>query len=103
MAIARSPSAGLPIASDLAIEFGRTGETRRSSQNADATGEQPSAWPPYRRGRRSSISPSRPNCSNPCQSLLNIAPEAIGATTAVGTSQPSCSTISNASVFEPSA
>ena len=44
--IVRSPSAGLPIAIDDASVFGRTGDTRRSSANADATGAQPSAWPP---------------------------------------------------------
>ena len=40
---AKSPSAGLPIASERAIEFGRTGVTVVPSRNAVATGWQPSA------------------------------------------------------------
>ena len=43
---AKSPSAGLPIASERATVSGRTGFTRPPSANAVATGEQPSAWPP---------------------------------------------------------
>ena len=35
---AKSPSAGLPIASDRAIEFGRTGWTGVPSRQAVATG-----------------------------------------------------------------
>ena len=46
VAIARSPSAGAPIASDWATVSGRTGDTGRSSANACATGAQPWAWPP---------------------------------------------------------
>ena len=49
------------------------------------------------------MSPSRSNCWKPSQTFVNIAPEPIGITTASGVSQPSCSAISNASVFEPSA
>ena len=43
------------------------------------------------------------NSWNPRASLVNCEPEAIGPTTRSGSSQPSCSTVSNASVLEPSA
>ena len=44
------PSAGLPIASDLAIVAGRTGWTTSwPARNAAATGEQPVACAPYTR------------------------------------------------------
>ena len=46
VATAKSPSAGVPIASERAIESGRTGVTGFPSRNAVATGWQPSAWPP---------------------------------------------------------
>jgi hypothetical protein len=42
------------------------------------------------------------NCSKPFQTFVYIEPEPIGITTASGVRQPSCSQISNASVFEPS-
>ncbi len=100
---ARSPSAGLPIASERAIVFGRTGFTFAPSANAVATGEQPSAWPPIRRGVVPSTSPSSSSSLKPWCTFENIAPDAIGAITASGSSQPSCSAISKASVFEPSA
>ena len=58
MATARSPSAGLPIASERATVSGLSGTTLRSSAKAVATGAQPSAWPPYRRGASPSTSPS---------------------------------------------
>src|SRR5581483_2705979 len=103
VAIARSPSAGLPIAIDDAIERGRTGITARSSANAVATGAQPAACAPNRRGRSPVLSPRRSSCWKPCQIFVNIAPEPIGTNTASGVSQPSCSQISKASVFEPSA
>jgi hypothetical protein len=47
--------------------------------------------------------PSSRSSAKPWCTFENIAPDAIGATTGVGSSQPSCSAISNASVFEPSA
>jgi hypothetical protein len=55
------------------------------------------------RGGSPSTRPSRRNCSKPCQIFVKSEPEATGAITASGSSQPSCSAISNASVFEPSA
>ena len=58
VATARSPSAGLPIASERATVSGRTGRTGSPSSNAVATGEQPSAWPPISRGAAPSTSPS---------------------------------------------
>ncbi len=103
VATARSPSAGLPIASDRAIVFGRTGRTFASAWNAVATGLQPSAWPPNSRGVVPSTSPSSRSSAKPWCTFVNIAPDAIGAITASGNVQPSCSAISNASVFEPSA
>ena len=103
VAIARSPSAGFPIAIEVTIDAGRTGETRRSSANAEATGEQPSAWPPKSFGCSPEMSPSRSNCWKPCQTFVNIAPGADRHHDRAGVSQPSCSLSSNASVFEPSA
>ena len=102
--IAYGPSAGLPIASDLAIVFGLTGRTMSwPSANAVATGEQPSAWAPFIVGVSPSTSPAAMNSSKPRASLVNCEPDAIGPTTRSGSSQPSCSTTSNASVLEPSA
>ena len=98
-----SPSAGLPIASERAIVFGRTGFTFSPLWNAVATGEQPSACPPKSRGVVPSTSPSSSSSPKPWCTFENIAPEAIGAMTASGSSQPSCSAISKPSVFEPSA
>ena len=67
---AKSPSAGLPIASERAIESGRTGVTARLLANAVATGEQPSAWPPTRRGdgpsTRPSVAEARRSPGGPC-------------------------------------
>ena len=83
--------------------FGRTGLTFASAANAVATGEQPSACPPNSRGDGPSTSPSSRNSAKPWFTFVNIAPDAIGAITASGSVQPSCSAISNASVFEPSA
>ena len=103
VASASSPSAGLPIASERAIVAGRTGRTRPPSWKAVATGAQPSAWPPTSRGGAPSTSPSSCSSAKPWCTFENIAPEAIGATTASGVRQPSCSAISKASVFEPSA
>ena len=103
VATASSPSAGLPIASDRASVFGRIGLTFSPVANASATGAQPSAWPPYSRGSRPSTSPTLASWEKPCRSFVKSEPEAIGQATASGSSQPSCSAISNASVFEPSA
>src|SRR5439155_3265061 len=99
VATARSPSAGAPIASDRAIVAGRTGVTARSSAKASATGAQPAAWPPMMRGRDPSTRPRRSSCPKPCQSFVRSDPEATGEMTASGSSQPSCSATSKASVF----
>ena len=103
VATASSPSAGLPIASDRAIVLGRTGATFVPSANASATGEQPSACAPINRGCAPSTRPSSRSSLKPWCTFENIAPDAIGATTASGNVQPSCSAISKPSVFEPSA
>ena len=103
VATAKSPSAGLPIASERAIEFGRTGVTVVRSRNAVATGWQPAAWPPTSAGPTPSTRPRARSSANPCPTLWKSAPEAIGATTTSGVRQSSCSAISYASVFEPSA
>jgi hypothetical protein len=92
----------LPIASDLAIVSGLTGrQTSLPSANALATGEQPSAWAPHMVGTRPSSSPASIHSSKPRATFVNSEPEAIGATTRSGSSQPSCSAVSNASVLEP--
>ena len=101
---AYGPSAGLPIASDLAIVSGLTGRQKsRLASNAVATGEQPAAWAPLKAGSSPSSSPSSSHSSNPRAIFVNSEPEAIGHTTRSGSSKPSCSAVSNASVFEPSA
>ena len=43
------------------------------------------------------------NSWKPRATLVNSEPEAIGATTRSGSSQPSCSAVSKASVLDPSA
>ena len=48
-------------------------------------------------------SPASMNSWKPRAILVNCEPEAIGPTIRSGSSQPSCSTVSNASVLEPSA
>ena len=75
----------------------------RPRAKAVATGAQPSAWPPMSRGGSPSTSPSSSSSAKPWWSFVYSEPEAIGATTTSGSSQPSCSAISYASVFEPSA
>ena len=93
--IAYGPSAGLPMASDLAIVSGLTGrQTSVPAANAVATGEQPSAWEPFMIGTSPATSPASMNSWKPRASLVNCEPEAIGPTTRSGSSQPSCSTIS---------
>ena len=98
------PSAGLPIASDLAMVSGLTGrQTSVPFAYAVATGEQPSAWAPLKAGSSPSTNPSSSHWANPLAIFVNNEPEAIGQTTLSGSSQPSCSTSSKAIVFEPSA
>src|SRR4051794_2452405 len=92
---AYGPSAGLPIASDLAIVLGRTGwQKSRPAANAPATGEQPSAWAPFIVGASPSTSPRSIHSWMPLAIFVNSEPEAIGATMRSGVSQPSCSVIS---------
>src|ERR1700722_8791631 len=101
---AYGPSAGLPIASDLAIVLGFTGlQMSWPLANAVAIGEQPSAWAPFILGRSPSTSPSSRHSSKPLAIFVNSDPDALGAMTRSGSSKPSCSAISYASVFDPSA
>ena len=66
VASARSPSAGAPIASERATVAGRTGRTVVApTANAAATGAQPSAWPPTRRGGGPVASPSASRSEKP--------------------------------------
>ena len=93
------------MASDLAMVSGFTGLiVSAPSSHARATGEHPSACAPDTRssGSRSS-SPTLYSSSKPLRILVSSEPLAIGTTTWSGASQPSCSAVSNARVFEPSA
>src|SRR5579884_2079330 len=100
---AYGPSAGLPMASDLAIVSGFTGRQKSCpAANALATGEHPSAWAPLKAGSSPPSNPASIHSSNPRASFVNSDPEAIGATTRSGSSKPSCSAVSKASVLEPS-
>ena len=93
----------MPIASDLAIVSGLTGRQKSwPASNALATGEQPAAWAPWKVGSAPSSRPISSHSSNPRAIFVNSDPEAIGATTRSGSSKPSCSAVSNASVFDPS-
>ena len=90
------------MASDLAIVSGFTGRQKSlPSPNARATGEQPSAWAPWKTGSEPDRSPTSSHSSKPRAIFVNSEPDAIGATTCPGSSKPSCSAISNAIVFEP--
>ena len=68
-----------------------------------ATGEQPSAWAPFIVGTSPSSSPTSIQSEKPLAIFVYSDPEAIGTTHQSGISQPSCSAISKATVFEPSA
>src|SRR5256885_1884901 len=59
-------------------------------------GAHPAACVPYSRGGRPATSPASRNSPNPFRSFESSEPPAIGATTAVGSRQPSCSAISYA-------
>ena len=85
------------------VRLDRLAEVAARRSNAVATGEQPSAWAPLKVGSSPSSSPTSSHSSKPRAIFVNSEPEAIGATTRSGSSNPSCSAISNASVFEPSA
>ena len=65
-------------------------------------GEQPAACAPYIRGPVPATSPACASSWKPLSSFVTSEPPAIGAMTASGNRQPSCSAISNAIVFEPS-
>ena len=92
---AYGPSAGLPMASDLAIVSGLTGrQTSVPAAKACATGEQPSAWAPCIAGTSPSSRPASMNSWKPRATFVKSEPEAIGATTRSGSSQPSCSAVS---------
>ena len=92
-----------PIASDRATVSGRTGRTAPPSANAVATGAQPAAWAPTRRGTCPATTSRSSSSENPWCSFEYSEPLAIGQTITSGSSQPSCSATSYASVFEPSA
>ena len=102
---AYQPSAGLPMASDLAMVLGLTGRMASvPCRKAVATGEQPSAWAPETRTAGSSgSSPTLPSSLKPLATLVSWLPDPIGTTTWSGACQPSCSAISKARVLEPSA
>src|SRR3954451_21206936 len=98
------PSAGLPIASDLAIVDGRTGcTTSWPALYAADTGEHPVAWAPNTLYGDPSTSPSCDSSRQALSTFVSSAPDATGTTTCSGSRQPSCSAISEPTVFEPSA
>jgi hypothetical protein len=89
------PSAGLPMASDLAIVSGRTGRMASTpSLKAVATGEQPVACAPKTLYGVSSTRPSAISSWNALCTLVSCEPDATGMTTCSGSRQPSCSAIS---------
>src|SRR5579875_879988 len=101
---AYGPSAGLPMASDLAIVAGRTGRTTSCpAANAADTGAHPLAWAPNTRHGVWGTRPRPTSSPNALSTFTSCAPEAIGTTTCSGSRQPSCSAISKPSVFDPSA
>ena len=99
---AYGPSAGSPIARDFAIVSGLTGRhTSSSASNAVATGEHPAACAPLKAGSSPSSRPTSIHSSKPCAILVNSEPDAIGQITRSGSSNPSCSAVSKARVFDP--
>ena len=103
MAIARSPSAGLPIAIEVAIDAGRTGETRRSSANAEATGRAALGLAAEELRLVAGDEPEPVELLEALPDLREHRARADRHHDRDGVSQPSCSLSSNASVFEPSA
>ena len=94
-AAAKRPSAGFPMARDRAMVRGTTGSTRSPPRATRSTmGEQPAAWAPKIRGRGPSASPAFASSAKPLSILVRSEPPAMGAMTAPGSRQPSCSTIS---------
>ena len=93
---AYGPSAGLPIASDLAIVSGLTG-LQMSQPALEGLGHRRAALglgAVHRRASSPSIRPTSRHSSKPRAILVNSEPEAIGATTRSGSSKPSPSAIS---------
>src|SRR6266568_4380834 len=89
------PSAGLPMASDLAMVAGRTGRTTSCpAAKAADTGAQPLACAPNTRHGVCGTRPSEASSVKPLSTLTSCAPDAIGTTTCSGSRQPSCSAIS---------
>ncbi len=99
---ARSPCDGLPTESDGTSVDASTREMPRSAANASAIGLEPSDCPAISLGTGSRESPDRVSSENPCASFASRVPLAAGQTTASGSSQPSCSAISNEIVLAPS-
>src|SRR3954470_13688065 len=98
------PSAGLPIASDLAIVDGRTGcTTSCPALYAADTGEQPVACAPNTLYVDPSTNPSCDSSRHALSTLVSSAPDATGTTTRSGKRQPSCSAMWEPTVLDPSA
>ena len=98
------PSAGLPMASDLAMVSGLTGRiASEPSLKAAETGEQPVACAPKTAYGLSSTRPRAISSWNALSTLVSWEPDATGMTIWSGSRQPSCSAISKPSVLEPSA
>src|ERR1700691_6644289 len=88
---AYGPSAGLPIASERAIVFGRCGAiSLLYCLIAVEMGEHPEACAPKNFTGFGSTSPSRISSSNAFLILVINDPPAIGTTTLSGKHQPSC-------------
>ncbi len=75
VATARSPSAGLPIASERATVAGRTGRTAAPASKAVATGAHPAAWPPTSRG---DVPSARPRSSSSVNAWFELREERAG-------------------------
>src|SRR5881628_1735878 len=100
---ANTPSAGLPIARERQMVWGTSGSSASPPRSTRRTiGAHPAACAPYSRGSLPRTSPASRNSPNPFRSFERSEPPAIGATTAVGRRQPSCSAISYATVLDPS-
>src|SRR4051794_8755891 len=101
---AYGPSAGLPMLSDFAIPVGLTGITSDApDSNATAIGEHPADCAPNTRHADAGTSAAATSSLNALWILVNIDPDAIGATYWPGSRQPNCSATSKPSVFDPSA
>src|SRR3990167_6402069 len=86
------PSAGFPIARDLAMVFGLTGlMISLFSFKAVTTGEQPSAWAACILASTELIKPNFLNSLNDFQIFVRSEPLATGTTMWAGVLQPNCS------------